>query len=391
MEWSITSVVLDDTEENIKAVGFAVDVVQSDGVVRGVTGGCPLNTVVPLATATSESLLEELFLTLGPTKAEHENTVLSGGEPDYTYPWPYQPKEVLDAEQERRNRNDILELTVDPIICNPLRWDAMTEAKQNEWLEYRQALLDITLQEGFPYSIVWPTKPEQGNSMSTFYFGSIVNHPLLLNYIPPQPLLQSLKEDLTGPEKEILHCPSHAKMCKDVYVIRSPMDVKAIRDSNGKPRLFFGPQGLTVDVQTSPDKENASIVQMFNEGLYLGIADSDDCEIEITPPYMHNSPLRGIAGAYNAGSWFRPLSIASFISDNFELKRGDAIAYLKVPAGTTIEQVIWPESTADFFLSNVNDKNMNPKVSLKGLYKKFKMSGMKSSIIKLAKENVVRS
>lgn len=225
--------------------------------------------------------------------------------------------------------------------------------------------------------------------MTKLYFGSITNHPLLLNYIPPQPLLKALKEDLNGPEKEILNCPSYAKMCKDVYVIRSPMDVKAIRDSNGKPRLFFGPQGLTVNVNTSPDKENSSIVQMFNEGLYLGIADSRDCEIEITPPYMHNSPLRGIAGSYNAGSWFRPLSMASFITDNFELKRGDAIAYLKVPEGITLEHVIWPESVAPFFMSNVNDKNMNPKVSLKSLYEKFKISGMKSSILRIAEENKV--
>jgi len=28
-----------------------------------------------------------------------------------------------------------------------------------EWTSYRQALRDITTQDGFPYSIIWPTKP----------------------------------------------------------------------------------------------------------------------------------------------------------------------------------------------------------------------------------------
>jgi hypothetical protein len=28
-----------------------------------------------------------------------------------------------------------------------------------EWATYRQALRDITAQEGFPHSVVWPTKP----------------------------------------------------------------------------------------------------------------------------------------------------------------------------------------------------------------------------------------
>jgi len=28
-----------------------------------------------------------------------------------------------------------------------------------EWSTYRQALRDITEQEGFPYQVTWPTKP----------------------------------------------------------------------------------------------------------------------------------------------------------------------------------------------------------------------------------------
>jgi hypothetical protein len=30
---------------------------------------------------------------------------------------------------------------------------------KEEWAEYRQALRDITKQEGFPYDILWPTLP----------------------------------------------------------------------------------------------------------------------------------------------------------------------------------------------------------------------------------------
>jgi hypothetical protein len=28
------------------------------------------------------------------------------------------------------------------------------------WAEYRQALRDITSQEGYPFNVIWPTKPE---------------------------------------------------------------------------------------------------------------------------------------------------------------------------------------------------------------------------------------
>lgn len=44
-------------------------------------------------------------------------------------------------------------------------WSGLTDCtlsdeKKAEWASYRQALRDITAQEGFPHNITWPTKPE---------------------------------------------------------------------------------------------------------------------------------------------------------------------------------------------------------------------------------------
>ena len=40
-------------------------------------------------------------------------------------------------------------------------WMALSDNTMTpEWASYRQALRDITAQEGFPYSVIWPTKPE---------------------------------------------------------------------------------------------------------------------------------------------------------------------------------------------------------------------------------------
>jgi len=49
---------------------------------------------------------------------------------------------------------------VDAIAGNALRWADLTSAKQAEWSTYRQALLDVPQQAGFPNSITWPTKPQ---------------------------------------------------------------------------------------------------------------------------------------------------------------------------------------------------------------------------------------
>jgi hypothetical protein len=40
-------------------------------------------------------------------------------------------------------------------------WMALSDSTMAaEWATYRQALRDITNQEGFPYAVEWPTKPE---------------------------------------------------------------------------------------------------------------------------------------------------------------------------------------------------------------------------------------
>lgn len=64
------------------------------------------------------------------------------------------------APRTRTQRNSILANEVDPIVSNPLRWAAMSQDKRVEWAAYRQALLDVPQQAGFPASVNWPSKPE---------------------------------------------------------------------------------------------------------------------------------------------------------------------------------------------------------------------------------------
>jgi hypothetical protein len=68
--------------------------------------------------------------------------------------------DAAQAEIVRNDRDGILRNVVDPIVSNPLRWAGMSAATQAAWAAYRQALLDISQQSGFPHNVVWPTKPE---------------------------------------------------------------------------------------------------------------------------------------------------------------------------------------------------------------------------------------
>ena len=62
------------------------------------------------------------------------------------------------AAEVRSNRNRRL-AEVDAVAGNALRWAALDADTQAAWSLYRQELLDVPQQTGFPNDVVWPTKP----------------------------------------------------------------------------------------------------------------------------------------------------------------------------------------------------------------------------------------
>ena len=67
--------------------------------------------------------------------------------------------DAAEAASVRADRDYRL-VEVDAIAGNALRWAALDADTQAAWATYRQALLDVPQQEGFPHDITWPTKPE---------------------------------------------------------------------------------------------------------------------------------------------------------------------------------------------------------------------------------------
>lgn len=54
----------------------------------------------------------------------------------------------------RRERSRLLAKNVDCV--NPIRWESMNATEKQALRDYRQALLDIPEQSGFPFEVVWP-------------------------------------------------------------------------------------------------------------------------------------------------------------------------------------------------------------------------------------------
>jgi hypothetical protein len=74
--------------------------------------------------------------------------------------WSQEKKDESLARHVRSERDRTLRVNVDTVVSNPLRWASMSAEEQQAWADYRQALLDIPDQEGFPHNVNWPTKPE---------------------------------------------------------------------------------------------------------------------------------------------------------------------------------------------------------------------------------------
>lgn len=96
-------------------------------------------------------------------KLKQRHTAIEAGEigigwelVDGAWTAPQQPtlrKTIEELENEVRSYRDMLLVSSD--------WTQVADAPvdQAAWAVYRQALRDITLQEGFPEDVSWPTKP----------------------------------------------------------------------------------------------------------------------------------------------------------------------------------------------------------------------------------------
>lgn len=76
----------------------------------------------------------------------------------WDYPQDPQPTNEELAAKQRELRDKWLRIHVD--VVNAVRWNALTQQQKDDLVAYRQALLDVPQQQGFPTIVNWPTPPE---------------------------------------------------------------------------------------------------------------------------------------------------------------------------------------------------------------------------------------
>jgi len=97
-------------------------------------------------TVQDQPTVDYMTQTLKPTSLAEVNGAWTQG-------WEVINMSVEDAGRNiRPHRDNLLQQT---------DWMALSDITiEPYWREYRQQLRDVTAQEGFPYAVIWPTKPE---------------------------------------------------------------------------------------------------------------------------------------------------------------------------------------------------------------------------------------
>ena len=75
----------------------------------------------------------------------------------WTMPWTVENLPLNLASDNVRRRRDQLLSDTDWMVVKATE---LAQPVPANWLVYRQALRDVSSQAGFPYSVIWPVKPE---------------------------------------------------------------------------------------------------------------------------------------------------------------------------------------------------------------------------------------
>jgi len=233
------------------------------------------------------------------------------------------------------------------------------------------------------------------------YYGSSQNHPLSTMGPTLTPLSVHYRKHLKDKNKDhaehYLGCPALTDAMKNTYVVESPCDIKfymkdgvpVAENINGHPHMISNSRtALVYDARTGSGVPSSKSLQFMNDHFLVLVADKETV-MWLTPPFMHSSSFHGFAGKYDISKWVRPMGFVVEIEDEFTVKRGDALCYLRFETRERIEMV--RTQLNDEFLkmtsSIVGSKHLVTQKSLSFLYDLLLKSGKMKAIIKNLEKN----
>ena len=217
----------------------------------------------------------------------------------------------------------------------------------------------------------------------------------------PQPLMKHMDyQKFFGPM--VSKCPSIVDDIKNVFVIKSPMDMK-INIDEAQSRVNI-------------EKQTPDFAQLFlgnpqgKWGLhqvgamgYLFFAEKS-LMINQLPAYYDNNDYTNktntITASFDIGNWFRPAGKPVFQIKKdvttIDIKEGDALLYIKFNTTEKIKLIEFDDSefqrlaerSPEYMCGTLKDHDDNI-ISLKKCYDYFNRFKMKRRIMKLIKRNLI--
>lgn len=171
----------------------------------------------------------------------------------------------------------------------------------------------------------------------------LLHEGLELAYFPPEPVLPYILAN-RNPVKANAYtqCPAFLDYYRNVYVIKSPFDIKLNIDAKtGYMHIFPQAQEFyDTFLLNRSDAVGEGDPFLFSLSIFYLFAADKECVLEEIPVTFHDSPLnsklRVISGTFDISKWFRPVEIAFEVldkNDTISIRRGDPLVYIRfIPA-----------------------------------------------------------
>lgn len=213
----------------------------------------------------------------------------------------------------------------------------------------------------------------------------------------PVPLLTHLKDEYgsvlkESPDLNFLRCPAVLNEIKNIFVVRSPIDVSLMWDGDGIWSKDYNDQIFRDIVDVNNTRYGFAALKFFP--LFFA---EKSLDLTLLPPYMSLGDFAKntiqISGTFDCSNWLRNLDIEfKFREKNTPvfIKSGDPLFYVKFHTKENIrfKKFYVTPDIEEIVGTSVQVRRFANISKVEYLYSIFKKSNRRSRILKLIKDNI---
>jgi hypothetical protein len=217
-----------------------------------------------------------------------------------------------------------------------------------------------------------------------------------LLYYEPESLLKNLSNKKSGDDQSpnLLSCPSFSSLSKNVFILENTITSHFQISKNeiiSKSKSYVNSY-----IDKAPSIENNIL---FTYGMnWIFFTEEDSLEMSLTAPFFsqanHLNYGAVTPGKFDIGKYFRHITLEYNLwneKNEFRVEEGEPLAYVSFNTSQNVELVRFTmnDKLLKYASAVSNFTDIEPRVSLKKRYERFKKAKMKELIMKEIFENVV--